>query len=86
MYVIRQRIARLLEAGGVLATTAQPLAAEVVALALGDAYQRAVLGIAEDSDGELFVQQRQRAVAHGLGATALDKLLESDSGNGNKTP
>lgn len=82
MYVIRQRIARLLEAGGVLATTAQPLAAEVVALALGDAYQRAVLGIAEDSDGELFVQQRQRAVAHGFGGTALDERQRSDSGNG----
>ncbi len=70
MRVIRQRIATLLEAGGVFATTSQSLAAEVVALALGDAYQRAVLGIADDSNDELFVRQRLRAVAHGFGGTA----------------
>ena len=69
MCVIRQRIAKLLEAGGVLSATAQPLAAEVVALALGDAYQRVVLGIADDSDRELFLRQRQRAVAHAFGGT-----------------
>jgi len=79
MRVIRQRIATLLEAGGLLATPAQQRASEVVALALGDAYQREVLGIAEDSDGELFEQQRQRAVAHGLAEiAAAPSPLSSD--------
>jgi AcrR family transcriptional regulator len=71
MRVIRQRIALLLEAGGRHAAATQQLAAEVVALALGDAYQRAVLGIAEEGDGELFACQIERAVDHGFGRPAL---------------
>src|SRR5260370_1158569 len=44
--VIRQGIAELLEAGGVPANRSRQAAGEVVALSLGDAYQRAALGIA----------------------------------------
>src|SRR5277367_3132631 len=57
MRVIRQRIAVLLETGGVPANRSRQAAGEVVALSLGDAYQRAVLGIAEDGDGKAFAQQ-----------------------------
>jgi len=35
-------------------------------LALGDAYQRAVLGIVEDGDSEAFAQQIEGAVTHGF--------------------
>lgn len=64
MRVIRQRLAALLETGGVPASRSGPVAAEVVALALGDAYQRAVLGIAEGHDSEAFARQIDVAVAH----------------------
>ena len=66
MRVIRQRIARILETGGVPAGQSKQLAGEVVALALGDAYQRAALGIVEEGDGEAFAQQIKAAVRHGL--------------------
>ncbi len=70
MRVIRQRIAELLETGGVPATTSRQVAAEVVALALGDGYQRAVLGIGAGGDGEAFAQQIEAAVAHGFSRIA----------------
>ena len=66
MRVIRRRIAELLETAGVPADQSKQVAAEIVALALGDAYQRAVLGIAEEGDGEAFAQQIEAAVKHGL--------------------
>ncbi len=66
MRVIRQRIAQLLETGGVPANRSRHAAGEVVALSLGDAYQRAILGIAEESDDEAFAQQIEAAVTHGL--------------------
>jgi TetR/AcrR family transcriptional repressor of mexJK operon len=66
MYVIRQRIARVLETGGVPVVQATKVATEVVALALGDAYQRAVLGIVEKTDHQAFAQQIEAAVAHGF--------------------
>jgi TetR/AcrR family transcriptional repressor of mexJK operon len=69
MRVIRQRIADLLETGGVSANHSRQVAAEVVALALGDAYQRALLGIAEEGDGEAFARQIDVAVKYGLGQT-----------------
>src|SRR5271154_582178 len=50
MRVIRQRIAELLESGGAAADKARQVAAEVVHLSLGDAYQRAVLGIVEEGE------------------------------------
>jgi len=64
MRVIRQRISVVLEAGGVPANRSRRVAAEVVALALGDAYLRAVLGIVKDGDGEVFAQQIECAVTH----------------------
>ena len=70
MRVIRQRIAKILEAGGVLADQAMQVAGEVVAIALGDAYQRAALGIAEEGDREVFARQIDAAVKHGLGRSA----------------
>jgi TetR/AcrR family transcriptional repressor of mexJK operon len=66
MRVIRQRIARLLETGGIPANRSRQVAAEVVALALGDAYQRALLGIVEEGDGVAFARQIETAVTHGL--------------------
>src|ERR1700691_3859681 len=51
MRVIRQRIAELLETGGVPANQSRQVAAEVVHLSLGDAYLRAVLGIVKEGDG-----------------------------------
>ena len=66
MRVIRRRIAELLEAGGVPAHKSRQVAAEVVALALGDAYQRAILGIAEEGDSDAFSKQIEAAIAHGL--------------------
>ena len=65
MRVIRQRIADLLEAGGAPADQSVQ-AAEIVALALGDAYQRAILGIAGEGDGEAFARQIDVAVSYGL--------------------
>jgi TetR/AcrR family transcriptional repressor of mexJK operon len=70
MRVIRQRIAELLEVGGVPANKSRQAAADVVALALGDAYQRALLGIVEDGDGEAFAQQIEAAVTYGFSQTA----------------
>jgi len=70
MRVIRQRIAELLETGGVPATASKQVAAEVVALALGDGYQRAVLGIGSGEDSEKFAQQIEAAVAHGFSRIA----------------
>ena len=70
MRVIRRRIAELLETGGAPADQSKQVAGEVVALALGDAYQRAILGIAEEGDGEAFAQQIEAAVKHGLSRSA----------------
>jgi TetR/AcrR family transcriptional repressor of mexJK operon len=66
MRVIRQRIAELLETGGVPANKSRQVAAEVVHLSLGDAYQRAVLGIVEEGDGVAFSRQIDAAVLYGL--------------------
>jgi TetR/AcrR family transcriptional regulator, mexJK operon transcriptional repressor len=66
MRVIRRRIAQLLESSGVPANKSRQVAAEVVAIVLGDAYQRAVLGIVEAGDNEAFAQQIATAVAYGL--------------------
>ena len=66
MRVIRQRIAALLETDEVAANKSMQVAGDVVALALGDAYQRAVLGIVEEEDGEAFAQQIGAAVKYGL--------------------
>lgn len=74
MRVIRRRIAELLETGGVPANRSRQLAGEVVALALGDAYQRAVLGIVEAGDGEAFAQQIEAAVTYGFGRSPLDPI------------
>jgi TetR/AcrR family transcriptional repressor of mexJK operon len=70
MRVIRQRIANILEIGGVPANQSRLVAAEVVALALGDAYQRAVLGIVEEGESEAFAHQIQAAVTYGLSRVA----------------
>ena len=70
MRVIRQRIADLLEPGGAAGEPARQVAGEVVALALGDAYQRALLGIPEEADGEAFARQIDAAVAYGLSRRA----------------
>ncbi len=70
MRMIRQRIAILLEAGDVPANQSSQVAAEVVALALGDAYQRAVLGIVEERDSEAFAQQIEAAIRYGLNRAA----------------
>jgi hypothetical protein len=35
-------------------------------MALGDAYQRAVLGIVEEGDGKAFARQIKTSVTHGL--------------------
>jgi TetR/AcrR family transcriptional regulator, mexJK operon transcriptional repressor len=67
MRVVRQRIAGLLESGGVAANKSEQVAGEVVALTLGDAYQRAILGIVDERDGEAIAQQIEAAVAHGFG-------------------
>jgi TetR/AcrR family transcriptional repressor of mexJK operon len=66
MRIIRRRIAQLLESGGVPANKTRQVAAEVVAMVLGDAYQRAVLGIVEEGDSEAFAQQIAAAVAYAL--------------------
>ena len=69
-----ERIAELLETGGVRADRSRQVAADLVALALGDAYQRALLGIAEEGDGEAFAQQIEAAVKYGL-----SRLAESEA-------
>jgi TetR/AcrR family transcriptional repressor of mexJK operon len=66
MRVIRRRIAQLLESGGVPASKTSQVAAEVVAMVLGDAYQRAILGIAEEGYSEVFAQQIGAATAYAL--------------------
>jgi TetR/AcrR family transcriptional repressor of mexJK operon len=66
MRIIRQRIADLLESGGVAADKSRQVAAGVVALALGDAYQRVLLGIVEEGDSEAFARQIDDAVKYGL--------------------
>jgi TetR/AcrR family transcriptional regulator, mexJK operon transcriptional repressor len=70
MRVIRRRIAGLLETAGVPSDRSRQVAAEVVALALGDAYQRAVLGIVEEAGGDAFARQIDAAVKHGLSGPA----------------
>ena len=70
MRIIQRRIGGLLETGGVPAHKSGQVAAEVVALALGDGYQRAILGIVEDGDGEAFAQQIEAAVTHGFSLVA----------------
>ena len=70
MRVIRRRIAVLLETGGAPADQSRQVAGEVVALALGDAYQRALLGIPEEGDGEAFAQQIEVAVSYALSRRA----------------
>jgi TetR/AcrR family transcriptional repressor of mexJK operon len=70
MRVIRRRISELLETGGISTHNSRQVAGEVVALALGDAYQRAILGMAEERDGEAFAQQIEAAVRHGFNRTA----------------
>jgi TetR/AcrR family transcriptional regulator, mexJK operon transcriptional repressor len=70
MRVIRRRIAELLETAGVPSDRSRQVAAEVVALALGDAYQRAVLGIVEEADGDAFARQIDAAVKHALSGPA----------------
>ena len=65
--VIRQRIARLLEPGAVPSNESLTIAGGVVALALGDAYQRAIMGIVEEGDAEVFEHQIEAAIAYGLG-------------------
>ncbi|MEF0863642.1 hypothetical protein QDX27_07435 [Rhizobium sp. BR 318] len=37
-----------------------------MALALGDAYQRAIMGIVEEGDAEVFEHQIEAAIAYGL--------------------
>jgi AcrR family transcriptional regulator len=66
MRIIRRRIAELLETGGVPASKSKQVAGEAVAMALGDAYQRAVLGIVEEEDDRAFARQIEAAVTHGL--------------------
>ena len=70
MCIIRRRIAGLLEAGGVPASRSGQRAGAVVALSLGDAYQRAILGIVEVGDREAFARQIEAAVAHGFARLA----------------
>jgi TetR/AcrR family transcriptional repressor of mexJK operon len=66
MRIIRRRIAQLLESDGVPANKSRQVAAEVVAMVLGDAYQRAILGISEEGDSEAFAQQIAAAIAYAL--------------------
>jgi TetR/AcrR family transcriptional regulator, mexJK operon transcriptional repressor len=73
MRVIRRRLAELLETDGVPADRSTHVAGEIVALALGDAYQRAILGIAEAGDGEAFARQIEVAVSYGLSGRAYAK-------------
>ncbi len=46
-----------------------PIAGEVVAIALGDAYQLAVLGIADAGQSDAFAAQIDAAVKYGLSRT-----------------
>lgn len=64
--VIRQRIAGLLEPGAAPSSESLTIAGGIVALALGDAYQRAIMGIVEEGDAEVFEHQIEAAIAYGL--------------------
>jgi TetR/AcrR family transcriptional repressor of mexJK operon len=75
MRIVRRRIAQLLESGGVPANKTGQVAAEVVAMVLGDAYQRAVLGIVEEGDSEAFGQQIAAAVAYAQSWRASAPML-----------
>jgi hypothetical protein len=89
MRVIRLRLAALLETGGIAAKQSWQVAAEVVALTLGDAYQRAILGIAKDDDDEAFARQIEVAVAHAFSnASETPKARGSaaSKGAGKKRP
>ena len=66
MRIIRQRVGDLLQASGVAAGQSRQVAAGVVALALGDAYQRVLLGITDAADGLAFARQIDDAVHYGL--------------------
>jgi TetR/AcrR family transcriptional repressor of mexJK operon len=79
MRVIRRRIAELLETGGAPADQSMQVASELVALALGDAYQRALLGIAEEGDGKAFARQIDVAVSYGLSRPAHSEAATSSS-------
>jgi TetR/AcrR family transcriptional regulator, mexJK operon transcriptional repressor len=81
MRVIRQRIEAILRNGGIPAQQSETLSAEVVAISLGDAYQRAVLGLAEAGDAKAFVQQIDVAAAHGF-----ERLTRSSSPPAPKRP
>jgi AcrR family transcriptional regulator len=70
MRIIRRRISALLESGGVPVSKSRQVAAEVVALALGDGYQRAILGIVEEGNREAFARQIEVAVTHGFSQRA----------------
>lgn len=67
MRVIRKRIAGLLEPGAIPSNESLTIAGGIVALALGDAYQRAIMGIVEEGDAEVFEHQIEAAIAYGLG-------------------
>lgn len=77
MRVIRQRIATLLETGGISTNKSMQIAAEVVALTLGDAYQRAVFGIAEEGDSHVFTQQIEAAVMYAFSGQPCGKQENS---------
>jgi hypothetical protein len=77
MRVIRRRIAELLETGGAPADQSTQVAGEIVALALGDAYQRVLLGIAEEGDGKAFARQIDVAVSYGLSRSAQSEAAVS---------
>jgi AcrR family transcriptional regulator len=66
MRVIRRRVAKILVSGGVPANRTMQVASEVVAIALGDAYQHAVLGIDPDRGREAIARQIDAAVRYGL--------------------
>ena len=82
MRVIRQRLAALLETCGVLDSRSWPVAGEVIALALGDAYQRAILGIADKADDAAFALQIEVAVAHAFASPSA--APETRRGTGSK--
>lgn len=80
MRIIRRRIAELLETGGVPANRSGQVAADVVAITLGDAYQRAVLGIVEDGDSIAFARQIDSAVKYGLSRVAFSEPAKTLKG------
>jgi AcrR family transcriptional regulator len=67
MQVIRRRIAEILVSGGMPADRTKQVAGEVVAIALGDAYQHAVLGIGAEESRAAFARQIDAAVRYALG-------------------